>query len=273
MRKELSESFLKLYDVVEELREKCPWDREQTKESLRHLTIEETYELSEAILADDWDEIEVELGDLMLHILFYARIGDEQGRFNTVEMMDGLREKLIRRHPHIYGDVQANDTDTVLKNWEQIKMKEKGGGGKEKAYTVLGGVPKGLPAMIKAYRMQEKVSSVGFDWDHRGQVWDKVKEEMGELQEEVQRWDAKGEARAEVREAMEKEFGDLLFSLVNYARYLDINPEDALEKTNVKFKNRFDFLEADVKDKGGNLKEMSLVEMDKIWDEAKKIYK
>lgn len=269
MNTALTESFLKLYEVVHELREKCPWDREQTKESLRHLTIEETYELSEAILADDWDEIKVELGDLLLHVLFYARIGDEQGRFNTAEMMDALREKLIRRHPHIYGDVQADDSDTVTKNWEQIKMKEKAASGKKKEYTVLGGVPKGLPAIIKAYRMQEKVSSVGFDWDHRGQVWEKVNEELQEFQQEVKQWYEKQDNR----EAMEKEFGDLLFSLVNYARYLDINPEDALEKTNLKFRSRFDYLEAEVKAQGGNLKEMSLEEMDKVWDAAKKLYK
>lgn len=265
MKTELLESFEKLYDVVHELREKCPWDREQTKESLRHLTLEETYELSEAILADDWEEIKVELGDVMLHLLFYARIAQEQGVFDTADMLDTLREKLIRRHPHIYGDLQADDSETVIKNWEQIKMKEK----KDKSYTILGGVPKGLPAVIKAYRMQEKVSSVGFDWDHRGQVWDKVMEEMGEFQEEVKRFDEKKDNQEE----MEKEFGDLLFSMINYARFLDINPEDALEKTNLKFKNRFDYLEAHVKEEGKDMKEMSLEEMDVVWDEAKKLHK
>jgi XTP/dITP diphosphohydrolase len=265
MKTELLESFEKLYDVVHELREKCPWDREQTKESLRHLTLEETYELSEAILADDWEEIKVELGDVMLHLLFYARIAQEQGVFDTADMLDTLREKLIRRHPHIYGDLKADDSETVIKNWEQIKMKEK----KDKSYTILGGVPNGLPAVIKAYRMQEKVSSVGFDWDHRGQVWDKVMEEMGEFQAEVKQFDA----HQDNQEDMEKEFGDLLFSMINYARFLNINPEDALEKTNLKFKNRFNFLEAQVKEEGKDMKEMSLKEMDVVWDKAKELYK
>ena len=264
MKTELLESFEKLYDVVHELREKCPWDREQTKESLRHLTLEETYELSEAILSDDWEEIKVELGDVMLHLLFYARIAQEQGAFDTAEMFDTLREKLIRRHPHIYGDLQADDSDTVIKNWEQIKMKEK----KDQEYTILGGVPKSLPAVIKAYRMQEKVSSVGFDWENRGQVWAKVEEEMGEFREEVANYDK----NSDHHEAMEKEFGDLLFSMINYARFLNINPENALEKTNLKFKNRFDYLEAQVKSDGRELKGMSLAEMDKVWDKAKEIY-
>ncbi|MEM0996190.1 MAG: nucleoside triphosphate pyrophosphohydrolase [Bacteroidota bacterium] len=265
MNTRLLESFQKLYDVVHELREKCPWDREQTKESLRHLTIEETYELSEAILDDNWDEIKVELGDVLLHILFYARIARELEEFDTADMMDQLREKLIRRHPHIYGDLQLEGSDAVVRNWEQIKMKEK----KDKKYTILGGVPKGLPALIKAYRMQEKVSSVGFDWDTRDQVWDKVEEEVGEFRDEV----VKLEAGTGDKAAMEQEFGDLLFALINYARFLDINPEDALEKTNLKFKNRFDFLEAEVKAQEGDLKAMSLAEMDAIWDQAKKIYK
>jgi XTP/dITP diphosphohydrolase len=264
MKTELLQSFEKLYDVVHELREKCPWDREQTKESLRHLTLEETYELSEAILSDDWQEIKVELGDVMLHLLFYARIAQEKGEFDTAQMFDTLREKLIRRHPHIYGDLEANDSETVIKNWEQIKAKEK----KDKTYTILGGVPKSLPAVIKAYRMQEKVSSVGFDWEHIGQVWEKVQEEMGEFREEVQQFEEKKDNHA----AMEGEFGDLLFSLINYARFLNINPEDALEKTNLKFKNRFDYLEAQTKEQGKELKGMSLAEMDEVWDEAKKIY-
>ena len=264
MNSELLESFQKLYDVVHELREKCPWDREQTKESLRHLTIEETYELSEAILNDDWEEIKVELGDVLLHILFYARIAREQGAFDTAQMMDQLREKLIRRHPHIYGEVQADDSETVIKNWEEIKAKEK----KDKKYTILGGVPQGLPAVIKAYRMQEKVSSVGFDWDNRGQVWDKVQEEIGEFRAEVEKRDA----GADNQDKMEQEFGDVFFALINYARFLNINPEDALEKTNLKFRNRFNYLEAEVKATDGNLKEMSLAEMDVIWDKAKKVY-
>lgn len=265
MNEQLLPEFQRLFDVVHELREKCPWDREQTKESLRHLSIEEVYELSDAIINDDWDEIKVELGDLLLHVLFYARIGEEQTRFSTAEMITSLTEKLIRRHPHIYGDVDAEDSDTVIRNWEEIKMREKKN---QKKKTVLSGVPKGLPSLIKAMRMQEKVRNVGFDWEHEGQVWDKVNEELSEFKEAADAHKAAGGKQAE-KEALEMEFGDLLFSLVNYARFLDINPEDALEKTNAKFRRRFEYLEAKVNEQGGNLKEMNLEEMDVIWEEAK----
>ena len=266
MNENLSVSFLRLIEVLHELREKCPWDRVQTKESLRHLTIEETYELSEAILEDDYDEVKVELGDLLLHIVFYARLAEEKNKFSTEEMIDALIDKLIRRHPHIYGDVKADDADTVIKNWEQIKMEEKGEDPKQKK-SVLSGVPAGLPAMIKAYRIQEKVRNVGFDWEEPQQVWEKVEEEMEEFHQEAEAF----KSGSGSKEKMEGEFGDLLFSLINYARFLDINPEDALERTNLKFKGRFEYLESEVNKKGLNLKEMSLAEMDVIWEEAKKL--
>ncbi|MEM7037420.1 MAG: nucleoside triphosphate pyrophosphohydrolase, partial [Bacteroidota bacterium] len=253
MNENLIPAFQRIFDVVAELREKCPWDREQTKESLRHLSIEEVYELSDAILDDDWDEIKVEVGDILLHVLFYARLGEEAGKFSTADMMTALTEKLIRRHPHIYGNVQADDSNTVIKNWEQIKMEEKKAKGlDQKKKSVLSGVPKGLPSLIKAMRMQEKVRSVGFDWEKPEQVWEKVGEEMQEVREEVERYQ-QAEANAENKEKMEKEFGDLMFSLVNYARFLDINPEDALEKTNQKFRSRFEFLENRVAETGQNL--------------------
>lgn len=263
MNENLLPTFQRLFDVVHELREKCPWDRKQTKESLRYLTIEETYELSDAVLEDDWEELKVEVGDLLLHILFYALLGEEKGLFSTTDMMQSLTDKLIRRHPHIYGDVEADSADEVIANWEKIKLREKENAGERKA--VLSGVPKGLPALIKAMRMQEKVKSVGFDWEEPGQVWDKVQEEMGELHAELEK-EKKGEGD---RKAIEGEFGDLLFALVNYARHLDINPEDALERTNRKFKKRFDYLEERVWESGKDMKTMSLEEMDVIWDEAK----
>lgn len=262
MNENLSGSFLRLIEVLRELREKCPWDRVQTKESLRHLTIEETFELSDAILQDDYPEIKVELGDLLLHIVFYALLAEEKNKFSTEEMIDSLIDKLIRRHPHIYGDEKAEDTETVLKNWEQIKMEEKGN---DKKKSVLSGVPSGLPAMIKAYRIQEKVRNVGFDWEEPHQVWEKVEEEMQEFHEEAEAHKQNGGSK----EKMEAEFGDMLFSMINYARFLDINPEDALEKTNLKFKGRFEYLETKVSEQGKNLKEMSLEEMDVIWEEAK----
>lgn len=261
MNQSLLPSFQRLFDIVHELRVKCPWDREQTKESLRTLTIEETYELSDAILQDEWQEMKKELGDILLHILFYSRIGEEQGHFSTTEMIDSLSEKLIRRHPHIYGDMQLATADEVTANWEQIKMREKKD---EKKKSVLSGVPQSMPALIKAQRMQEKVSSVGFDWDDSEQVWAKVKEELDEFKVEV---DA-----GESHERLEQEFGDLLFSLVNYARFIKINPEDALEKTNRKFRNRFEFLETRVAEQGRQLKGMTLAEMDEIWEESKRRY-
>lgn len=267
MNENLLPAFQRLFDVVHELREKCPWDREQTKESLRHLTIEETYELSDAILEDDWQELKVESGDLMLHVLFYALLGEEEGHFSTEEMMTALTDKLIRRHPHIYGDVEADNSDTVIRNWEEIKMREKKGQKKKK--SVLSGVPKGLPSLIKAMRIQEKVRNVGFDWEEPGQVWDKVSEELGEFRSEVEAWEAKGREEEQKAE-MEQEFGDLLFALVNYARHLDINPEEALERTNKKFRRRFEHMEARIDAEGKSMKEMGLAELDVYWDEAKR---
>lgn len=262
MNKDLIPNFERLFEVVHELREKCPWDRKQTKESLRYLTIEETYELSEAVLQDDWKELEVEVGDIMLHVLFYALLAEEREEWSTASMFKNLTDKLIRRHPHIYGDVTADTAEKVIENWEEIKQKEKGGAKKK----VLSGVPSGLPSLIKAMRIQEKVSNVGFDWEEPGQVWEKVKEELGEFEAEVKIAEAGGEKN---KEKMEEEFGDILFALVNYARHLDINPEDALEKTNQKFKRRFEYIEEKVNGENKDLRSMSLEEMDLIWDEAK----
>lgn len=265
MNEELLPAFARLTQVVHELREKCPWDKVQTKESLRHLTIEEVYEMSDAILQDDWQELKTELGDILLHVLFYARIGEEQGQFSTTDMINGLTEKLIRRHPHIYGDLKAETAEDVNRNWEQIKMLEKKD---QKKKSVLSGVPQGMPALIKAQRMQEKVASVGFDWDEPEQVWLKVQEELEELHVEAKKHALDGNNH----DRMEKEFGDLLFSLVNYARFLKINSEDALEHTNLKFRNRFEYLESRVNDAGGNLKDMTLAEMDAIWEESKQYF-
>lgn len=254
-KKETLKSFKKLLEIMDELREKCPWDKEQTFDSLRYLTIEETYELSEAILEKDLSEIKKELGDLMLHLVFYAKIGSETKSFNMTDVLDSICEKLIFRHPHIFGDEEANDARTVLDNWEKLKLKE----GKK---SVLEGVPKSLPPLVKAYRIQEKVRGVGFDWEETHQVWDKVMEELDEFKTEVENKSSKKQ--------IESEFGDLLFSLVNYARFIDINPEDALERTNKKFIKRFQFLEEKSKEIGKTLQDMSLKEMDKIWEEAKK---
>jgi XTP/dITP diphosphohydrolase len=256
MEQHLSESFLRLYGIVKELRVKCPWDREQTKESIRHLTIEETYELSDAILDNDYPEMKAELGDLFMHMIFYTSMAEDEGKFTTAEMINGICDKLIRRHPHIYGDVQAETSEKVKENWEQIKLKEK----KDKG--VLEGVPGGLPSLIKALRIQEKVRNVGFDWEKPEDAWDKVIEEQGELQEAIQSGDPSH---------VEEEFGDLLFSLVNYSRFVGVNAEDALEKTNRKFKKRFEYIEAEARKKGLNLKEMTLAEMDVLWNEAKKL--
>ncbi|WPP48147.1 nucleoside triphosphate pyrophosphohydrolase [Catalinimonas niigatensis] len=252
------EAFDRLLTIMEELRAQCPWDRKQTMESLRHLTIEETYELSDAILEGDMKEIQKELGDLALHIVFYSKIASEQQVFDISEVLNGICEKLIVRHPHIYGDVKAEDAATVERNWEQIKLKEKGNSKK----TVLGGVPKSLPALIKAMRIQEKARGIGFDWEHKHQVWDKVEEEMEEFKEEEKMGD---------QEKMQDEYGDLLFSLVNYARFTGINPEEALERTNKKFIRRFNYLEEKVKSEGKNWDNMSLEEMDVYWNEAKKM--
>jgi XTP/dITP diphosphohydrolase len=253
---EKTAAFERLLNIMDDLRTGCPWDQKQTLETLRYLTIEETYELSDAILEKDMDEIKKELGDLMLHLVFYAKIGSETGHFDIADVLDSISEKLIRRHPHIYGDVKVANAEDVKNNWEKIKLQEKD------RDSVLTGVPNSLPAMVKAYRMQEKVRGVGFDWNNAGQVWEKVNEEIAELQHEI----AQGN-----RENMEKEFGDLLFSLVNYSRFIGVNPEDALERTNKKFVQRFKYIEQQSKKHGKSLKNMTLAEMDAFWDEAKKI--
>jgi XTP/dITP diphosphohydrolase len=252
------EAFGRLLKIMDELREKCPWDKEQTLDSLRHLTLEETYELSDSILEKDMDGIMKELGDLMLHIVFYSKIASESNAFGILEVLESITEKLIRRHPHIYGDVQVKDAVEVRENWEKIKMGE----GRE---SVLGGVPNSLPALVKAYRIQEKASGVGFDWDHAGQVWDKVVEELHEFRDELEKPDPDSD-----KEKLELEFGDLLFALVNYARFIDINPETALERTNRKFIRRFQYLEKNAKASGKVLHQMSLEEMDVFWNEAKR---
>lgn len=253
-------AFERLLTIMNTLREQCPWDQKQTMESLRHLTIEETYELSDAILQGDVHEIRKELGDLMLHLVFYARIASETQEFTITEVLNGICEKLISRHPHIYGDVTVKDEAEVKRNWEQLKLKE---GNK----SVLAGVPSSLPALIKASRIQEKARGVGFDWEEKSQVWEKVEEEMNEFKAE---FNASAEGKIDLEKA-EGEFGDLLFSLINYARFININPEDALEKTNKKFIQRFQYLESKAQALGKNLKEMSLEEMDVFWNEAKKL--
>lgn len=251
------EAFDKLLTIMDELREQCPWDREQTLESLRKLTIEETYELGDAILQSDLQEIKKELGDLLLHIVFYAKIGSEKQAFDIADVIESLNEKLIYRHPHIYGDVDVNNSREVEQNWESLKLKEKG----RKKKTVLEGVPTSLPALVKANRIQEKASGVGFDWDHKEQVWDKVKEEVEELQHEI---------TVNNKDKVEAEFGDLFFAMVNAARLYGVDPEAALERTNLKFMKRFNYLESQTLKKGKDLKEMPLAEMDKYWEEAKK---
>ena len=247
-------AFERLLTIMDELRIRCPWDSKQTLESLRYLTIEETYELSDAILEKDMEEIKKELGDLMLHLVFYSKIASETNAFDITDVLNGISEKLIRRHPHIYGDVTAKSADAVANNWEKIKLGEAG------RKTVLGGVPTSLPAMVKSYRIQEKARGVGFDWDHVGQVWDKVQEELGELQYEKLNG---------THDKIEDEFGDLLFALINYARFIDINPEDALERTNKKFIRRFNFIEQKVNETGKSMHDMTLAELDVFWDEAK----
>lgn len=256
-REEKIEALGKVIDTLDILRVECPWDRKQTNESLRPNTIEEVYELCEALLNSDKANIKKELGDVLLHILFYSKIGEESGDFDIADVAEALNAKLIFRHPHVFGDTKVNDSHDVEQNWEQIKLKEKGGN-----KTVLAGVPKSLPAMIKADRIQEKASNVGFDWDERSQVWDKVREEIGEVAKEI---DAMSQDR------MEAEFGDLFFSLVNAARLYGVNPENALERTNQKFISRFNYVEAAAKKTGRNLREMTLAEMDELWNEAKSI--
>ena len=252
-------AFGRLLQIMDELREQCPWDQKQTMQTLRHLTIEEVYELSDAILDGDLNEVKKELGDLMLHIAFYAKIGSETNDFNITDVLNGIAEKLIARHPHIYGDVIVENEEDVKRNWEQLKLKE---GNK----SVLGGVPSSLPALIKASRIQEKAKGVGFDWEDKSQVWEKVEEELGEFKAE---YNDKMPSEIDMDKA-EAEFGDLLFSLVNYARFIKINPEDALEKTNKKFIHRFKYLENKALEMGKPLKDMTLAEMDVFWNEAKK---
>lgn len=252
-----SEAFQRLIGIMDDLRAKCPWDREQTFESIRPLTIEETYELSEGILGKDYNLIRKELGDLLLHIVFYSKIAEEDNRFDIVDVINSLCDKLIYRHPHIYGNVKVNDASEVVENWEQLKIKEKDGN-----KTVLSGVPTALPALIKANRIQEKVRAVGFDWDERSQVWDKVQEELNELRHEVE--------VTKSTDDIEKEFGDLLFSVVNAARLYGVDPETALERTNRKFMKRFTYLEQQTIQMGRSLKDMTLDEMNEIWEEAKR---
>lgn len=249
------EAFNRLLKIMDELREQCPWDKKQTMESLRHLTIEEVYELGDAILDKDLNEVKKELGDVLLHIVFYAKIGSEAGTFDIADVCHSICDKLIERHPHIYGDVTVKDEEEVKRNWEKLKLKE----GKT---SVLQGVPKSLPAVVKANRIQDKVAGVGFDWEEPNQVWEKVQEELQELQTEV----AKGN-----KEAIENEMGDVLFSLINYARFLKVNPENALERTNKKFIKRFMYLEQKAKSLNKDLKDMTLAEMDVFWEEAKQL--
>jgi XTP/dITP diphosphohydrolase len=254
-----SSGFLRLLNVLNTLRTECPWDKKQTMETLRHLTIEETYELSDAIMEGDIQEVKKELGDVMMHLVFYARIAEEQGAFDILDVLNGVCEKLINRHPHIYGDTVVQNEEDVKRNWEKIKLKE---GNK----SVLGGVPASLPALVKASRIQEKARGVGFDWENKDQVWEKVEEEMQEFKAEYNVADN----TAIDADKAEEEFGDLLFSLINYARFININPENALEKTNKKFIKRFQYLEEKARESGKALQDMTLAEMDVYWNEAKK---
>lgn len=254
MYKKTGEAFLRLVSIMNDLREKCPWDKKQTIQSLRQMTIEETYELADAITEEDWKGIKEELGDLLLHIVFYAKIGSEQKQFELDDVIHGICEKLIARHPHIYGDVQVNDAEDVKRNWEKLKLKE----GKQ---SVISGVPQSLPATVKAMRLQEKAKQVGFEWDNKEQVWEKVEEEIGELKSAIK--DAN-------HLKVEEEFGDVIFSLINYARFLQVDAENALEKTNKKFIHRFSQMEQEALRSGKNLQEMTLEEMDAIWNIIKK---
>ena len=258
-REEKMEAFGKLLNIMDELREKCPWDREQTNESLRKLTIEEVYELGDAVLENNVQEIKKELGDILLHIVFYAKIGEEQGSFDIGDVINHLIDKLIYRHPHVFGSTEVSNSEQVIRNWENLKLTEKG-----RNKRVLEGVPMALPALVKANRIQEKVRGVGFDWEYKEQVWDKVKEELGELETEI---------KAGRKKEMEHEFGDLIFSIVNAARLYGIDPESALERTNQKFIRRFNYLEEKTLLKGKSLQEMTLEEMDVFWNEAKNLDK
>ena len=255
MKKE-SKAFVRLLTIMDELREKCPWDKKQTMDSLRYLTIEELYELSDAILNKDTDEIKKELGDILLHIVFYARIASENNEFDISDVINSVCDKLIHRHPHIYGDVKVSNEKEVKKNWERLKLKE----GKK---SVLEGVPRSLPSIVKSYRIQEKVRGIGFDWDDKTQVWNKVIEELEELKVEVKKGDA---------DRIESEFGDLLFALTNYSRFINVNPEDALERTNKRFIKRFQIMEKLIEKENLKLDNMNLDEMDVYWEQAKKTY-
>ncbi|MEI8201536.1 MAG: nucleoside triphosphate pyrophosphohydrolase [Bacteroidota bacterium] len=255
MKEKALQSFGKLLDIMDELREKCPWDQEQTIESIRHLTIEETYELSDAIIENNLDDVKKELGDLMLHLVFYSKIASETNDFDIADVIDSINHKLIQRHPHVFGDTKVSDAEDVKANWEHIKLKTG-------STSVLSGVPKSLPALVKAYRIQEKARGVGFDWENPSQVLDKVVEEVGELKAEFDHNSPK--------EMIEAEFGDLFFSLINFARFINVNADDALEKTNRKFIKRFQYLEDQTRKLGKSLKDMTLEEMDIYWEEAKK---
>lgn len=256
-REEKIEALGRVIDVLDRLRVECPWDRKQTNLSLRPNTIEEVYELADALMADDDQNIRKELGDVLLHVLFYSKIGEEKEAFDIVDVCDALNNKLIFRHPHVFGRVKADDAETVVQNWEQLKLKEKDGN-----KTVLAGVPVSLPALVKAFRIQEKVAHVGFDWEKREQVWDKVKEEIAEFEAEADKMDA---------DKMEAEMGDIFFALVNAARLYDITPENALERTNRKFTRRFNYLEQKVKESGRNIKDLTLSELDALWEQAKEL--
>ncbi len=256
-RKQQLEAFNRLLDIMDDLRENCPWDKKQTLESLRHLTIEEVYELGDAILDNDLEELKKELGDVLLHIVFYAKIGSEKKAFDIADIANAISDKLIDRHPHIYGDVSVENEEEVKQNWEKLKLKE----GKK---SVLEGVPRSLPALVKANRIQDKVAGVGFDWEEPHQVWEKVQEELNELNAEIKNGN---------QDDIEKEFGDVLFSMINYARFIKVNPENALERTNKKFINRFQYLEQRAKDAGKELSDMSLAEMDVFWNESKTYFK
>lgn len=255
MQDERLVAFERLLNIMDDLRAKCPWDQKQTMESLRHLTIEETYELSDAILKGDKNEIKKEIGDILLHLVFYSKIGSETNDFNITDVINSLCEKMIFRHPHIYGDVQVKDAAEVTTNWEKLKQKEGNKG-------ALSGVPNSMPSLLKALRIQDKARAIGFDWEEPNQVWEKVQEELGELQEEV---------KANHHEKLEQEFGDVFFALINYARFLKVNPEDALEKTNKKFISRFNYMEQKILAQGKALADCSLAEMDVFWNEAKKM--
>lgn len=267
MSKITGDAFLRLVGIMDDLREKCPWDRKQTVQSLRQMTIEETYELADAITEENWKSIKEELGDLLLHVVFYAKIGSEQKQFELTDVINGICDKLVTRHPHIYGDVKVNDDEDVKRNWEKIKLKE----GKK---SVLGGVPVSLPAMVKGMRLQEKAKQVGFEWENKEQVWEKVEEEIGELKEAVSNWQAANSlpppgTGAELHKKVEDEFGDVVFSLINYARFLQVDAENALERTNKKFIHRFTQMEQQALQSGKELHNMTLQEMDAIWNTIK----